>query len=77
MWQRPILKKDALGIHGTLFHNYYDKRHCLPKSKREIDRDESQISQAERELYRRTRDAADAPAIRPNTAPAIRPVPPG
>ena len=55
MWQRPILKKDAQGVHGTLFYSYYEKRHHLPKSKREIDRDESQISQPERELYRRAR----------------------
>jgi hypothetical protein len=55
VWGRPILKKNAQGIHGTLFYNYYEKRHHLPKSKREIDRDESQISQPERELYRRAR----------------------
>jgi hypothetical protein len=55
MWRNPILKKDAQGIHGTLFYNYFEKRHHLPKSKREIDRDESQISQPERELYRRAR----------------------
>ncbi|HEX3919771.1 MAG TPA: hypothetical protein VHW60_20725 [Caulobacteraceae bacterium] len=55
MWNRPILKKDIQGIHGTLFYNYFDKRHHLPASKREIDREESQISEPERELYRRAR----------------------
>lgn len=59
MWRSPILKKDAQGIHGTLFYNYYEKRHHLPKSKREIDRVESQISQPQRELYRKARGEAD------------------
>ena len=55
MWRRPILKQDAQGIHGTLFYNYYDNRHHLPASKREIDRAESQISEPQRELHRRVR----------------------
>ena len=55
MWQRPILKKNAQGVHGTLFYNYYDKRQHLPKSKREVDREESQISEPERALYQRAR----------------------
>ena len=55
IWDRPILKSHANGIHGTLFYNYFDKRHHLPASKREVDRDESQINSAQRELNRRAR----------------------
>jgi hypothetical protein len=55
LWLRPTHKADAAGIHGTLYYNYADKRHHLPASKREIDRDPSQINRAERELYARIR----------------------
>jgi hypothetical protein len=55
IWDRPILKRDAQGIHGTLFYNYYDKRHHLPASKREVDRDDTQVNEAERTLNRRAR----------------------
>ena len=60
LWLRPIHKSKADGIHGTLFYNYADKRHHLPASKREIDRDLSQINQAERELYARMREDEQA-----------------
>ncbi len=59
IWKRPILKPDVNGLHGTLFYNYFDKRQHLPKSKREIDRPEGQINQAQRDLYRAKRDACD------------------
>ena len=65
LWLRPIHKSKADGIHGTLFYNYADKRHHLPVSKREIDRDPSQINQAERELYARTREEEQAEADAP------------
>jgi hypothetical protein len=58
IWQRPILKPNVQGIHGTLFYNYFEKRHHLPASKREVDRDESQINQAQRELNRCVRAAS-------------------
>jgi hypothetical protein len=47
IWKRPILKPDVNGLHGTLFYNYFDKRHHLP------------INQAQRDLYRAKRDACD------------------
>jgi hypothetical protein len=56
IWTRPILKENVQGIHGPLFYNYFDKRHHLPASKREVDRTESQINQSQRELYRAARD---------------------
>jgi hypothetical protein len=51
LWSRPILKRDALGLHGTLF---YDNEHReLLASKREVDWDEQSISPAQRELFAR------------------------
>src|SRR5262249_44421442 len=35
VWERPILKRDAQGIHGTLYYEYADRRRYLPASKRE------------------------------------------
>jgi hypothetical protein len=60
LWLRPIHKSKVDGIHGTLFYNYADKRHHLPASKREIDRDPSQINRAERELYTRMHEDEQA-----------------
>lgn len=69
LWLRPIHKSKALGVHGTLFYNYADKRHYLPASKRELDRDPAQTNQAERELYARMRadDASEADTPLPAT----------
>lgn len=55
LWLRPIHKTEVQGVDGTLFYGYSDKRHHLPASKCEIDRDVSQINQAQRELYARLR----------------------
>ena len=49
LWNRPILKRDALGLHGTLF--YDNERRRLPASKREVDWDERSINPAQRELF--------------------------
>lgn len=48
LWGRPILKRDAVGLHGTLF---YDNDRQLPPSKREVDWDERSINPAQRELF--------------------------
>ncbi|MBC7502332.1 MAG: hypothetical protein H7315_17815 [Herminiimonas sp.] len=54
LWERPILKREANGVHGTLF---YDNEHRqIPPSKREIDWYASSISRAQRELFARHRD---------------------
>ena len=53
--QRPILKRDALGIHGTLYYGYADRRDVIPATKREVDWDESSINAAQRELARKSR----------------------
>jgi hypothetical protein len=49
LWGRPILKRDAVGLHGTLF--YDNDRRQLPTSKREVDWDERSINPAQRELF--------------------------
>ena len=51
VWNRPILKRDAQGIHGTLFSDNDDRREHIPLSKREIDWDERSINQAQRNLF--------------------------
>lgn len=56
IWKRPIHKQDVQGIHGTLYYDYKAKAHNLPESKREIDRADGQINEAERALYARLRD---------------------
>lgn len=51
MWERPILKRDVDGIHGTLYFNYASKRRAVPTSKREVDFDDNMINQAQRRLF--------------------------
>ncbi|MCZ8545316.1 hypothetical protein OOJ09_14075 [Mesorhizobium qingshengii] len=51
LWGRPILKRDALGIHGTLFYNNGYRRGHIPQSKREVDWDDGSINQAQRDLF--------------------------
>jgi len=54
LWSRPILKRDAMGIHGTL---YYDNEgRCIPVSKREVDWDDHSINEAQRALFLRHRE---------------------
>ena len=55
LWERPIHKRDAEGIRGTLFYDYTEKAKYLPTSKREIDRDGRQLNDAQRVLYARLR----------------------
>jgi hypothetical protein len=55
LWERPVLKRDADGIHGTLFYDAKERREFLPKSKREVDWDERYVNEAQRALFRRHR----------------------
>ena len=55
LWKRPILKRDAHGIHGTLFYDAEERREFLPKSKREVDWDERYVNEAQRALFRQHR----------------------
>ena len=52
LWQRPILKRDAMGIHGTLLYDADDRREFLPPSRREVDWDERFVNEAQRKLFR-------------------------
>lgn len=55
LWGRPILKRDALGIHGNLFYDNEDRRDHIPLSKREVDWDSGSVNQAQRELFAKHR----------------------
>jgi hypothetical protein len=51
VWGRPILKRDAQGVHGTLYFEYADRRQSLPESKREVDWPDSYVNLAQRKLF--------------------------
>ena len=51
LWERPILKRDAMGIHGTLFYDADERREFLPVSRREVDWDEQFVNEAQRTLF--------------------------
>jgi hypothetical protein len=53
IWQRPILKKDAIGIHGTLFFQFESRRKYFPETKREKDWNPAHLNAAQREVYAR------------------------
>ncbi|WP_339702830.1 hypothetical protein [uncultured Sphingosinicella sp.] len=55
LWARPILKRDALGLHGTLFYDNEGRREHIPPSKREIDWDDLSVNQAQRNLFAKHR----------------------
>src|SRR5689334_7727814 len=46
LWERPILKRDVAGIHGTLFYDADERREFLPRSMREVDWDERYVNEA-------------------------------
>lgn len=52
IWDRPILKRNAHGIHGTLFYGWEKRRQYYPETKREVDTDERFINEAQRSLFR-------------------------
>ena len=49
LWNRPILKREAVGLHGTLF--YDNQRRLIPATKREVDWEDSALNQAQRGLF--------------------------
>lgn len=52
LWERPILKRDIDGLHGTLFYGWSDRRRYYPSTKREADTDEAYINSSQRALFR-------------------------
>ena len=55
LWERPILKRDVAGIHGTLFYDADERREFMPSSMREVDWDERYVNEAQRRLFRQHR----------------------
>ena len=55
IWERPILKRDVNGIHGTLYFDCQSRRQHMPTSKREVDLAESSINAAQRKLFAKHR----------------------
>lgn len=55
LWSQPILKSEALGIHGTLFEQFDDRRAYFPATMREVDFDERSINADQRRLFRSRR----------------------
>lgn len=53
LWSRPVLKRDIIGLHGTLF--YDNESRSIPATKREIDWKDQAINPAQRELFSRHR----------------------
>lgn len=51
LWDRPILKREIQGLHGTLFYEWADRKHYYPASKREVDWDLSAINDTQRKLF--------------------------
>lgn len=55
IWGRSILKRDALGIHSTLFYDNEQRREHIPPSKREVDWDSGSVNQVQRDLFAKHR----------------------
>ena len=53
--ERPILKRNAEGLHGTLFYDNERRRPHIPASRREVDLPEAGINAAQRALFAKDR----------------------
>ena len=53
VWARPVRKADIVGLHGTLYYGFADRRHHYPESKCEQDFDASALNEHQRRLYGR------------------------
>lgn len=51
IWDRPLAKADAKGIHGTLLYGFEEKRRHFPATKRERDWDIGSSNPAQRRLF--------------------------
>jgi hypothetical protein len=51
LWQRPVRKPEANGIHGTLFFEFAERRGHFPATKRERDWSASALNEAQRRLF--------------------------
>jgi hypothetical protein len=64
IWERPVRKKNAMGIHGTLFYGM-EHRKKFYTSKRETDINPGYINSARRKLYENDRKAQGSTDHRP------------
>lgn len=55
IWERPILKRNAQGLHGTLFCDNERRKTHIPASRREVDMPEASINAAQRALFAKHR----------------------
>jgi hypothetical protein len=51
MWERPIEKSKANGIHGTLLYQFETKKKHWPKTKRQRDWSPVGLNHAERKMF--------------------------
>jgi hypothetical protein len=51
IWEKPVLKSEARGIHGILFYKFAEKRHHFPTTLWKVDWNASSINTAQRRLY--------------------------
>lgn len=58
IWERPVLKREAHGLHGSFYYDWDGRREHLPVSKREVDMPEPSLNPAQRVLFARRRDEA-------------------
>ncbi len=50
VWNRPVDKQEIIGLHGTLFYGFEDRKEHFPETGRECDWNDSAVNQAQREL---------------------------
>lgn len=50
VWERPVDKQEIMGLHGTLFYGFEDRKVHFPKTCRECDWDDLAVNHAQREL---------------------------
>ena len=53
VWARPARKAEIVGLHGTLFYGFSDRRDHYPESKCEKDFDAGALNEHQRRLYSR------------------------
>ena len=63
IWKRPVLKQNAMGIHGMILYHSAHRRKYYPKSRRLIDMDDSAVNDFERELHAAERKRQDEAQI--------------
>jgi hypothetical protein len=58
VWDRPIQKSEVVGLHGTLFYDFEERKSWFPASRRECDWDEGALNKAQRRLNSTVREAS-------------------